>query len=346
MPRTPATEACTGGRVQVALACAALLYATASVAQAGAADAGSLQAKVDAARSQASALAADLQAKQSQLASAQAQAAAAAAREQQLSGLLATGQARAARLSGKVKRSQRHLAIEKGHLARARRALAQRLVAIYETGTPSTASVVLGSSDFNDLVTRTDYLREIEDSDTALAQRVEQVRNDVRHELTLVAALKARVDAYNARLADARSQISSVRQRASAEAAQLQSISAAREASLSTLKSNIGKWVSDIQAAQAAAAQEASQASAQAEVGRWLGGPYSIPAYIVMCESGGNYGAVNPSSGAGGAYQILPSTWRLYGGQGNPQDAPKSEQDQIAAQIWADSGPGAWVCGG
>ena len=64
-----------------------------------------------------------------------------------------------------------------------------------------------------------------------------------------------------------------------------------------------------------------------------------------MCESGGNYGAVNTSSGAGGAYQILPSTWALYGGQGLPQDAPKAEQDRIAAEIWEDSGPSAWVCG-
>ena len=79
-------------------------------------------------------------------------------------------------------------------------------------------------------------------------------------------------------------------------------------------------------------------------VERWLGGPYSIPTYIVMCESGGNYGALNPSSGAGGAYQILPSTWELYGGQGEPHEAPKAEQDRIAAEIWADSGGGAWVC--
>ncbi len=57
-----------------------------------------------------------------------------------------------------------------------------------------------------------------------------------------------------------------------------------------------------------------------------------------MCESGGNYGAINPSSGAGGAYQILPSTWDLYGGQGDPQKRPKAEQDRIAAEIWADSG--------
>lgn len=71
---------------------------------------------------------------------------------------------------------------------------------------------------------------------------------------------------------------------------------------------------------------------------------YSIPSGIVQCESGGNYSAVNSSSGAGGAYQILPSTWQAYGGQGLPQDAPKSEQDRIAGEIYARQGPGAWTC--
>jgi hypothetical protein len=73
-------------------------------------------------------------------------------------------------------------------------------------------------------------------------------------------------------------------------------------------------------------------------------GGYSIPSSIVQCESGGNYSAVNPQSGAGGAYQIMPSTWHAYGGQGLPQDAPKSEQDAIAAKIYSSAGPSAWVC--
>jgi peptidoglycan hydrolase-like protein with peptidoglycan-binding domain len=73
-------------------------------------------------------------------------------------------------------------------------------------------------------------------------------------------------------------------------------------------------------------------------------GGYSIPSGIVQCESGGDYSAVNPSSGAGGAYQILPSTWQAYGGQGLPQDAPKAEQDQIAREIYAHQGASAWSC--
>ena len=72
---------------------------------------------------------------------------------------------------------------------------------------------------------------------------------------------------------------------------------------------------------------------------------YSIPGYIVNCESGGNWNAVNSSSGAGGAYQIMPSTWQAYGGSGLPQDASPAQQSAIAAKIWAASGPSAWSCG-
>ena len=74
------------------------------------------------------------------------------------------------------------------------------------------------------------------------------------------------------------------------------------------------------------------------------GGGYTIPSGIVQCESGGNYSAVNSSSGAGGAYQIMPSTWQAYGGQGLPQNASKAEQDRIAGAIYAHQGPGAWTC--
>jgi peptidoglycan hydrolase-like protein with peptidoglycan-binding domain len=73
-------------------------------------------------------------------------------------------------------------------------------------------------------------------------------------------------------------------------------------------------------------------------------GGYSIPSGIVQCESGGSYSAVNPSTGAGGAYQILPSTWQAYGGQGLPQNASPAEQDRIASEIYAHQGASAWSC--
>ncbi|HKZ12578.1 MAG TPA: transglycosylase family protein [Solirubrobacterales bacterium] len=344
----------------LALACAgALLGALVALvlvlaAGARAADRGALEAKLNAGREEASALAAELQASQAELASAEAEAAQAEKHEERLSALLAEGEEREAQLSEEVAATRHRLAIEKARLRRSRGALAQRLVDIYETGVPDTTSIILGSGDFEELVTRDTYLRAINESDTALARRVGETRDAVHHQVVLVAAARRQAVAYDERVAAARDQIAAVREAAAASAARLAEVSGAREASLAQLKGDIAKWVDDVKKIRAEEARErreaeASEAEANAgaeeEVGRWLGGPYSIPTYIVMCESGGNYSAVNPSSGAGGAYQILPSTWELYGGQGEPQNAPKAEQDRIAAEIWADSGSSAWVCG-
>jgi septal ring factor EnvC (AmiA/AmiB activator) len=333
--RHPALAAC----------CALLLFCGLLIAAgAGAAETDSLEVKLASARDEAGSIAAGLRETQGQLMATEAEAATAAAREEELSGLLATGEERAEELGRRVERSRLRLEAERARLRRARKLLADRLVAIYESGAPSTTSIVLGSSDYAELATRTEYLREIEESDSALATRVEQVRDGVSEKLDEVEASQSQAVAYNERLAGARDEISAVRADAEASASQLRQLSAAREASLASLRSDIDKWVGEVQAAKAAAEEEATLAAAEEEVGRWLGGPYSIPTYIVMCESGGDYSALNPSSGAGGAYQILPSTWELYGGKGEPQNASKEEQDRIAAEIWADSGGGAWVC--
>lgn len=344
MARTLATKA-GGDALLVALLCALLALLALAAAPASTADISTLQGKVSAGREEAGSLAGQLQAAQGELAVAEQEATAASARERKLTTLLATGEEKAARLAAEVQRTKRRLAAEKRRLHRARAALAARLVAIYESGSPSTASIILASNSIDELATRTEYLERIQQSDSDLAARVAQVRRTVAAALDRVAALKARVDSYNKRLATARTEVAAVRENAEAAAAHLHSVAAARSAALATLKDKIGQWTSDIQAAKAAAAERISAEEATSEVERWLGGPYAIPAYIVMCESGGNYGAVNPSSGAGGAYQILPSTWELYGGQGEPQNAPKAEQDRIAGEIWADSGPSAWVCG-
>jgi septal ring factor EnvC (AmiA/AmiB activator) len=331
------------GICTAALLCA-LLAALVVVGMAGATEADRLEAKLAVARDEASALSAQLQSTTAELASAEAEAGEAAAREEELSGLLAEGRERTAELARKLAATERRLAAEKARLRRSRQVLAQRLVAIYETGMPSTESLVFGAGDYEDFLAQNDYLRAISEADSALADRVAEVRGAVERQVSKVADLKAEAVAYEERLEAAEAQIAEVRAAAQAATARLQSLSADREAALATLKSDIAEWVDQIQEARAAEAREATEAEAEEEVGRWLGGPYSIPTYIVMCESGGNYSALNPSSGAGGAYQIIPSTWEAYGGKGAPHEAPKAEQDRIAAEIWADSGPSAWVC--
>lgn len=69
----------------------------------------------------------------------------------------------------------------------------------------------------------------------------------------------------------------------------------------------------------------------------------SLPSCTWAPESGGNWHAVNPTSGAGGMYQILPSTWAANGGTGSPASASPAEQTQVAQNVMHSQGLGAWV---
>lgn len=68
------------------------------------------------------------------------------------------------------------------------------------------------------------------------------------------------------------------------------------------------------------------------------------PEYVKQCESGGDYGAVNPN-GHYGAWQFSQSTWESVGGTGRPDHASPAEQDKRAAILY-DGGNGAshWEC--
>jgi septal ring factor EnvC (AmiA/AmiB activator) len=327
------------------LTCAAFGAAAFAVAPAGAQNISDLESRIAAAKDEAGGLAADIDAKSAELAAAQAQAQAAAQREAELSATLARGEERAAELDTQVAESEAALAEARDRLDRALDALADRLIAMYKGDMPDETTLLLESDGFDDLATRTEYLKRIEEADSALAARVRILRAEVATQLEAVEAARAQQEAFNDQVAAARDQIASARAAAEQAASQLASARAAQQEALAGLQSNVDGWTSQVQKLRAAQQQEASAAAAQDEVGDWVG-DWAIPEAIVMCESGGNFDAVNPSSGAGGAYQILPSTWDLYGGSGNPEDASPDEQHDIASQIWADSGGSAWVCAG
>jgi len=79
-------------------------------------------------------------------------------------------------------------------------------------------------------------------------------------------------------------------------------------------------------------------------------GAWAIPEAIVMCESRGNFRAVNGSNPnrPAGAYQIITSTWLGYGGGAFAPTADAAtpyQQHVIAGRIWAGgSGRGQWAC--
>jgi septal ring factor EnvC (AmiA/AmiB activator) len=319
-----------------ALAAAVALSIPVTSSGAGSIDA--LNSRIADAKSQAQALGAQVQQTSQELAAAQSEAIAAAKREAALSAVLAQGQERERQLEAAVAEARDHLAAARAQLQQSLGELSRRLVDIYRSDMPDEMELLLSSDGYDDLATRAEYLSRVEQADAALVHNVRTMRDAVRLRLGEVEDAQAKAHAFNVRIATARDQIAAVRADAETRAAQLASLRAQRQAQIQSLQSQVGDWTERVQHLEAVSASEASQ-----QVDQWFG-DWAIPESIVQCESGGNFQAVNPSSGAGGAYQILPSTWELYGGEGPPQNASPEEQSQIAAQIWADSGAAAWEC--
>lgn len=115
----------------------------------------------------------------------------------------------------------------------------------------------------------------------------------------------------------------------------------ARTARKSDYRSSISRfdgWLHPVIAAPAPALL--SPAAPVAVTSSYSGG---MPDCTWKPESGGSYTARNPS-GAGGKYQIMPSTWAANGGSGsNAADAPPAEQEAVARRVMATQGPSAWV---
>ena len=297
----------------------------------------SLKDQLDSAQSNAGQLSDRAAAQTSRIASLTQQAHEAGAQAMVVAAQVQDAEDRSRQLAGELDAAEHRLERLRAQYGVAVKQLEQRLIAIYESDTPDELTVLLNSNGYDDLATRSAYLDALHNADRRVAERVASLRDRVADRVHQVADLKQQTDDEAQQLASARESLVASQQTANQAAGAVASARSQTEASLSDTQNQIADLQQQIEA-QRAAVGTGNGAPA------YLGGPYAIPTYIVMCESGGNYHALNPSSGAGGAYQILPSTWRAYGGQGAPQDGSKAEQDRIAAEIWRDSGPSAWAC--
>src|SRR5262245_7698077 len=320
-------------RAVLGIGLAASILVALGVNFAGAAD--SLQDQIGSARTNAGQLSDRVTAQTARIVSLTEQAHQAGARAMVVAAQVERAEGRSRELAKELEAAERKLDRLRAEYAAAVNRLEDRLIAIYESDTPDEITVLLNSSGYDDLATRSAYLDALHDADRRVAHRVASLRDQVAEHVHQVANLKQQADEEAQQLSTARASLIASQQAATQAAAAVAAARAKTEASLSDARGQVAQLEQQL----------AEQVAASSGTPAYLGGPYAIPTYIVMCESGGNYQAFNPASGAGGAYQILPSTWRAYGGQGAPQEASKSEQDRIAAMIWRDSGPSAWACG-
>jgi septal ring factor EnvC (AmiA/AmiB activator) len=295
-------------------------------------------------------------------------------REAAVQGELALDRVRLATDQAALAREEQLLVQLRARLARGRMLLARQLVSNYESDTPDLVTVLLESNGFKDLLDRITFLHDAEQQQQAIitftrtakakaiiaARRLavmeesdRRTAQDAAVRAQALAGMNSLLRAKQSALVQAQAVQHAALVASQARSGQIQAQIAQVEAQQAAQQAAQERAAQQQAAQQAAQQQSAQQQSAPASSGGPVSAPVAgsggwvIPSSIVQCESGGQNLPPN-SAGASGYYQILPSTWKQYGGTGSSAvGASRAQQNQVASRIWAGgSGASNWVCAG
>ena len=185
-------------------------------------------------------------------------------------------QAQLDRAMAELKREKAHLLVVRAHLKRALVGLRQRLVSMYESGTPDVITVLLNSKGWSDLVTRTEYMNRLQNQDQLLVGRVRELRNETRAVVDRLRAAKDRIKAARDAIAVHKQEL--VRTRSSIEAHQskLESARGKREDALAKITAHEQELDGDVADLQAKIASQLAGPSIALAAGPIRGGSSGI----------------------------------------------------------------------
>ena len=141
------------------------------------------------------------------------------------------------RATAKLAAEKRRLARIRERLQRALEVLRERLVAIYETGSPDMLGVVLDSANWSEATARAGYLSQIQEYDNAVAGRVKVLRDQARAAVERMKAIRLQLEQARDAIAAKEREAAEARDSAEARFAELKAAQAARQEVLDSLSS-------------------------------------------------------------------------------------------------------------
>ncbi len=144
----------------------------------------------------------------------------------------------------------------RSHLRVALAALRERLVAMYESGSPELLDVLIGEGDFSDIEARTEYLQRIHEMDEAVADRVRDLRDRMALTVEKRAAAKGEIEASRNRVATEESELVAAASALRDRQRRLVAARGAREAALAKVRDHETELDGDVEGIQAKIAAE------------------------------------------------------------------------------------------
>lgn len=268
-------------------------------------------------------------------------------------------QAELDRATAALEDEEAHLERVRAKLRKALDLLGDRLVAIYEAGSPDMLNAILESEDWTDMAAQTEYLRQIQEYDDAVVDRVKTLRDEVRGAVERLDERRAEIEAARDAIAAKEEEVAQRSQEAAASFRELKSEQAARQAALEELESRESALSNNLSVISEQVASEGGDATTgqmpaplnpgqEAELisESEASAPASAPQAVKDAIAAANAIATTPYIWGGGHGSFESSgydcsgavSYALHGG-----GMLESPLDSTGLSTWGEPGPGRWI---
>ncbi len=272
---------------------------------------------------------------------------------------LAEKEAELKQATAALEAEEEHLQQVRAKLQRAMGVLSERLVAIYESGSPDMLNAILESEDWNEMAAQTEYLRQIQEYDDAVVNRVRSLRDEVRSAVEKLDAQRAKIETARDEVATKEREVAAASQAASARFHELKAEQAARQEALDALQSRESALSDNLSAISEQVASEGGDATegqlpaplnpgqeAQVLSESEASAPASAPAAVQEVISAGNAIATTPYIWGGGHGSFESSGYDCSGAVSYALHGAgllESPLDSTGLETWGEPGPGQWI---
>jgi septal ring factor EnvC (AmiA/AmiB activator) len=272
---------------------------------------------------------------------------------------LAEKQAELDRATAALEAEEAHLERVRAKLERALALLGDRLVAIYEAGSPDVLNTILESQDWSDMAAQTEYLRQIQAYDDAVVDRVKDLRDQVRGAVERLDEKRAEIEEVRDAVAAKEQEVVARSQEAAAGFRELKAEQAARQEALDALQSREAALSDNLSVLSEQVASEGGDATtgqmpaplnpgqeaeliSESEASAPASAPQAVKDAIAAANAiadlpyvwGGGHGSFESSG-----YDCSGSvSYALHGG-----GLLESPLDSTGLETWGEPGPGRWI---
>jgi septal ring factor EnvC (AmiA/AmiB activator) len=272
---------------------------------------------------------------------------------------LAEKQAELDRATAALEAEEAHLERVRKKLMKALDLLGDRLVAIYEAGSPDVLNTILESADWSDMTAQTEYLRQIQAYDDAVVDRVKDLRDEVRGAVERLDEQRAEIEEVRDAVAAKEREVAARSQEAAAGFRELKAEQAARQEALDALQSREAALSDNLSALSEQVASEGGATTtgqmpaplnpgqeaeliSESEASAPASAPQAVKDAIAAANSiadlpyvwGGGHGSFESSG-----YDCSGSvSYALHGG-----GLLESPLDSTGLETWGEPGPGRWI---